>query len=284
MKQTHEERKECQRRWRIKNKARLKEKGREYYLANKDTLSAKQKVYHEANRKDRLAKQKIYREANKETVNLGIKRWNEANSEWVSERKKKWYEDTYKETQKEKDDARHRRLRDEYFSIVNPLKSVPCADCRRTYPPYLMDFDHIPGLGEKKFDISRAQWGRYYLDHIQEEIAKCEVVCVNCHRVRTVNRVPPLKPQRAYIARNRQLVLECRSQPCMSCGETYNPWAMEFDHVRGKKEFTISSGINKSMEALKREIEKCDILCSVCHRIKTWADHGWSSTREEVFP
>jgi hypothetical protein len=47
-----------------------------------------------------------------------------------------------------------------------------------------MDFDHV--RGEKKFYLGRGRFSR--LDLMQEEAAKCDVVCACCHRTRTVNR------------------------------------------------------------------------------------------------
>lgn len=62
-----------------------------------------------------------------------------------------------------------------------------CVDCGYSVSPYALDFDHKP---EFKKDTEVAQlaacsWGR-----ILEEIAKCDLVCSNCHRVRTMNRNP----------------------------------------------------------------------------------------------
>lgn len=59
----------------------------------------------------------------------------------------------------------------------------PCADCRQTFHPIAMDFDHV--RGEKKFNLSGAGAN---LAAVQEELEKCEVVCSNCHRVRSHNR------------------------------------------------------------------------------------------------
>lgn len=48
---------------------------------------------------------------------------------------------------------------------------------------------------------------------------------------------------------------------------------LEFDHIRGKKEFMISIGVNQESYGWKRimkEIKKCDPVCANCHRIRTW--------------
>ena len=69
-------------------------------------------------------------------------------------------------------------------SIITLAKSVPCADCNEPYPSYVMDLDHVRGV--KKFNISSTR-NRSYED-LRNEIAKCDVVCANCHRIRTHNR------------------------------------------------------------------------------------------------
>jgi hypothetical protein len=70
--------------------------------------------------------------------------------------------------------------------ILKEKKDVPCDDCGMRFPGECMDFDHRDGV-EKKFNISQAS-RKYGLDTILEEIAKCDVVCANCHRIRTKRR------------------------------------------------------------------------------------------------
>jgi hypothetical protein len=68
-------------------------------------------------------------------------------------------------------------------AILLEAKSKPCADCGVQYPPYVMDFDH---KGDKKFNLGGAL--SRSLDSLIAEIAKCDVVCSNCHRERTAVR------------------------------------------------------------------------------------------------
>lgn len=68
---------------------------------------------------------------------------------------------------------------------LNAVKAVPCADCGNSYPPECMDFDHKDPL-TKAFHIGNALSKR--LSTIIAEIEKCEVVCANCHRIRTYRR------------------------------------------------------------------------------------------------
>lgn len=68
---------------------------------------------------------------------------------------------------------------------LRSLKDIPCKDCGQTFPPYVMDFDH---LGDKEFGIA-SYYIRYGREKLIKEMAKCEVVCANCHRIRTFERL-----------------------------------------------------------------------------------------------
>ena len=72
-------------------------------------------------------------------------------------------------------------------NLINSAKSNPCSDCGNSYPTVCMDFDHVNG--KKEFSIARAIGDRLSLDRILLEIEKCELVCSNCHRIRTSNRL-----------------------------------------------------------------------------------------------
>lgn len=74
-----------------------------------------------------------------------------------------------------------RRMRN--LELVQAKKAIPCTDCGIQYPPYVMDFDH---LRDKSFNISMSL-GRSP-DLLLMEIEKCDVVCANCHRIRTHER------------------------------------------------------------------------------------------------
>lgn len=58
--------------------------------------------------------------------------------------------------------------------------------------------------------------------------------------------------------------------PCADCGKHYSYWVMDFDHVRGEKTINLSKLQNCSINRIKEEIAKCDVVCACCHRIRTW--------------
>lgn len=79
--------------------------------------------------------------------------------------------------------------RRERLAYINSLKDKPCMDCGKKFPTVCMDFDHIPGKG-KTFGI--AVWASepsIPWNAITDELARCELVCSNCHRVRTKQRL-----------------------------------------------------------------------------------------------
>jgi hypothetical protein len=61
----------------------------------------------------------------------------------------------------------------------------PCVDCGQHYPFYVMQYDHTGD--DKVMDVNRltkqASWVR-----VLAEIAKCDLVCANCHAARTFLR------------------------------------------------------------------------------------------------
>ena len=62
----------------------------------------------------------------------------------------------------------------------------PCTDCGITWPYYVMQFDHVPGRGQKLFMLSQSHG--HGQEAIMHEIAKCDLVCANCHLIRTQAR------------------------------------------------------------------------------------------------
>src|SRR5271157_3000322 len=56
---------------------------------------------------------------------------------------------------------------------------------------------------------------------------------------------------------------------CMRCGYAGHPAAFEFHHRDPEqKDFTIGGVANRSWEVIQAELDKCDLLCSNCHRIE----------------
>lgn len=103
---------------------------------------------------------------------------------------REWYAEYYKNNPKEKarlianraDERERNRL------FIRQAKSVPCMDCKKSFPYYVMDFDHRdPEV--KDFNVG-PMVAVLSLEKIKKEVAKCDVVCANCHRERTFGPIP----------------------------------------------------------------------------------------------
>ena len=67
------------------------------------------------------------------------------------------------------------------------LQDKNCKDCG-ILDPRVLEFDHLPQF-EKKFDIAKAIAGSTRSwESILKEINKCEILCANCHKIRTMAR------------------------------------------------------------------------------------------------
>lgn len=68
--------------------------------------------------------------------------------------------------------------------LLAHLRAQPCVDCGEP-DPMVLDFDHV--RGEKKGSVGQLASLGVSLETLREEVAKCEVRCVNCHRRRTAS-------------------------------------------------------------------------------------------------
>jgi protein-arginine kinase activator protein McsA len=80
-----------------------------------------------------------------------------------------------------------KRSRERIALFVIELKNAPCVDCGNRFHHAAMDFDHLPGF-EKRASVSRLAEQVKSKSVILAEVAKCDLVCANCHRVRTYDR------------------------------------------------------------------------------------------------
>ncbi len=100
------------------------------------------------------------------------------------EYQRQWYSDNANHVQQNRS---VRRIKQDTRAWLANLKRQPCTDCKGSFDPVCMDFDHLPGF-EKFQEVSVMACGTYSRKTILAEIAKCELVCSNCHRLRTKSR------------------------------------------------------------------------------------------------
>lgn len=86
----------------------------------------------------------------------------------------------------EKYKAASRLSRDQKRAALRTLKDVPCADCGESHDPSVMDFHH----NEDEHKVHNVSWllvNRGWKT-VLDEVAKCVVLCANCHRYRHIHR------------------------------------------------------------------------------------------------
>lgn len=66
--------------------------------------------------------------------------------------------------------------------IAEVKENAVCADCGGKFPSCVYHFDHVPERGPKLFNLGS---GDYAIETVRAEIAKCDIVCANCHAIRT---------------------------------------------------------------------------------------------------
>ena len=144
----------------------------------KEYRKACSKKYYENHKEEIKERKKIY---DKEYYDKHREKRKEYRKKYILTHPKEQERLKMKDKEKRKDRKRRKR------EFVRTVKDVKCADCKKKYPYYVMQFDHINP--KNKLDninilISRGDsW-----DTIKNEIKKCEVVCANCHAKRTYNR------------------------------------------------------------------------------------------------
>lgn len=173
--------------------------------------------------------------------------------------------------------ARRRTAARQHLRVF--LKKNACADCGEDELLVLELDHHTDG---KRASISALVNSGPSIAKLDEELERCEVVCVNCHRRRTarrggwyrVTRSPPsywTPTQR----RNRERILDILGATgCIDCGER-DVLVLGFDHRADKRDCVTRLANSCSEATLEAEVAKCDVRCANCHTLRTKGSRTW---------
>lgn len=107
---------------------------------------------------------------------MSTKEWREKNNERLKEYRRKWYRSNKSHAKKKVTERKH-GLR----AWLDELKaSLKCSQCGETHPATL-DFHHTDPQ-QKDGGLAGAISSGWSRERILKEIAKCAVLCANCHR------------------------------------------------------------------------------------------------------
>jgi hypothetical protein len=176
--------------------------------------------------------------------------------------------------------------------MLRELRRVPCGDCGGGFEPHQMDFDHRDPT-TKSFALMTGRAMLMSDEKLLAEVAKCDVVCANCHHLRT-RRLWDGQPRKGKFSSPSQarrlkewraqadLLAQLRDVACADCGQKYLAVVMEFDHRDpSENRWTVSRMIGRATNAeIEAEATKCDIVCANCHRMRTYRRRESAGERE----
>lgn len=164
-------------------------------------------------------------------------------------------------------------------------KGSCCHECGRSGDICIFDFHH---LGDKKDTVSNLIASNRKWEIIAEELDKCEMYCCLCHRrlhdicsCCLQTRIDCKCRLRLKRYKTKLKAIEYKGACCKRC-----KWAskcttdFDFHHLYDKK-FSISSYIiSNKWETIQNELDKCDMLCGVCHRLEHASDRNHAFLEE----
>jgi hypothetical protein len=178
------------------------------------------------------------------------------------------------------------RIREAQNLVLSHLRVHPCLDCDEA-DPVVLEFDH---MGAKRADISTLVRRGVLEPVLAAEVARCDVVCANCHRRRTARRQGWRVVDRRWKDGWRSKQLErnvlfatdvLRASGCVDCGEL-DLCVLEFDHVGAKTGGVMRLARREvGLDRLSAEIQRCDVRCVNCHRRRTAREAGAFRARAE---
>jgi len=134
----------------------------------------------------------------------------------------------------------------------------------------------IPNI--KLIKKQNQEWRNFLL-----ELSFC-FLCYKCYNVYNLTEKAKINSNfckncdnnksKEYSISNRQFVYDLvKNKGCTDCKEN-NPIVLEFDHQRDKQ-YNISNMMSMSRNKIISEINKCEIVCANCHRIRTAKQQNW---------
>lgn len=172
----------------------------------------------------------------------------------------------------------YNNLRSNNKKILIEYKNRCCEICGYEKCLDALEFHHH-NPSDKEFELKSIRYNKKISEKVRKELDKCHLLCSNCHRETHGGFHPkyiddyqgPIKRTTFYEnSRNKKLKKMCveyKGNCCEYCGYKKYIGALDFHHKDPtKKDFGIAKCSTKKFEGIKKELDKCLMLCSNCHR------------------
>ncbi len=146
-------------------------------------------------------------------------------------------------------EARNRYLKKKYDAAPSVACKCGCGETIKSLDKYGRQKDYVQGHGHRKYADPKQYKIEYYKRHADELVFKKRIR-------RTEKKV--------------ELILY-KGGKCIACQLAYNGKngaIFEFHHLKDKKFGICSHLADYSMTNLKKEADKCELLCGNCHAME----------------
>jgi hypothetical protein len=108
------------------------------------------------------------------------------------------------------------------------------------------------------------------LDRYRTNKARDKLKEVQASKLKRMSLKPDIQKLTREQKKSRFLSLYKLAHGCCVCGYNEDALSLDLDHVNPlDKKYSIGDLRKKSWDILFKEITKCQVLCAICHRLKT---------------
>lgn len=154
-------------------------------------------------------------------------------------------------------------------------------NCSKATISYHCQRNNLGGNNQRSTltDDEIVKLNEYYKNHtIEECVSKFKIgkstVTKHTDNKRELNnltkeekKVKNYKRVKSHRQKIKEKSIEYKGNKCEKCGYDKCKWAFDFHHTDSKtKDFTISKYSTLSWDRIKKELDKCILVCANCHR------------------
>lgn len=159
---------------------------------------------------------------------------------------------------------------------------MECRKCHKSFKAWVRINGELKNLGSRKYCLECSPYKLHNTRkvHLYDKVTSSEkFICAKCKiekdrsefylrdgRV-TYSYCKQCNKNNAYerSRNNKKMAVEYKGGKCIVCGYGKYMGALDFHHVEGDKDFGISRGGMKNFENIRKELDKCVLVCKNCH-------------------